>query len=105
MSMSAAAVAAEEDPFLSFESQHLPSYGGTTRGGSSSRARREIPLGCREDEEKLKNFDQILDHVGSFGPWQMLTLFLLWLPPLGGGVIVLLWSFAGLEPPPSFRYL
>ena len=53
---------------------------------------------------RLENFDQILDHVGTFGPWQMLAIALLWLPPFGAGVIVLLWSFAGLEPK-AFRYI
>ena len=77
--------------------------------------RREIPLaGDRNataaaaagdsSSETLVNFDQVLDHVGAFGPWQMLMIGLLWFPPMSGGLIVLLWSFAGLEPE-AFRYL
>ena len=60
--------------------------------------RREFPVLEDDAPVPLTNFDQILDHVGTFGHWQMWMIFLLWLPPLGGGVIVLLWSFAGLEP-------
>ncbi len=44
------------------------------------------------------DFDHVLAQVGTFGPWQAVTVALLWLPAVGGGVIVLLWSFVGLEP-------
>ncbi len=46
----------------------------------------------------LNNFDQALAHIGSYGVWQAAVVGLLWLPAGAGGVIVLLWSFTGLEP-------
>lgn len=49
-------------------------------------------------KETIENFDQILEHIGDFGAWQILLIVLLWIPPLTGGVIVLLSSFTALEP-------
>eukprot|EP00094_Tigriopus_californicus_P009269 TCALIF_08937-PA protein Name:"Similar to Orct Organic cation transporter protein (Drosophila melanogaster)" AED:0.07 eAED:0.07 QI:0/0.6/0.33/0.83/1/1/6/6/587 len=49
-------------------------------------------------KETIDNFDQVLEHIGDFGAWQIILIVLLWLPPLSGGVIVLLSSFTALEP-------
>ena len=46
-------------------------------------------------EQRLVNFDQVLKYIGDFGLWQWLIISVLWLPPMGGGVIVLLWNFTG----------
>ena len=51
-----------------------------------------------DEEELLTNFDQVLAVIGDYGLWQQLLVALLWLPSIGGGIIVLLWSFTGLEP-------
>ena len=60
---------------------------------------KDIDLNDPNDEEELlTNFDQVLAVIGDYGLWQQLLVALLWLPSIGGGIIVLLWSFTGLEP-------
>ena len=44
------------------------------------------------------NYDLILEHLGETGPWQLLHLSLLWLPPMAGGMFVLMTSFTAYEP-------
>ena len=41
------------------------------------------------------NYDQILEEIGEFGPWQILPVILLWLPSIAAGVFVLTFSFTG----------
>ena len=41
------------------------------------------------------NYDDILEELGELGPWQILHVLLLWLPPMAGGIIVLTYSFTG----------
>eukprot|EP00095_Tigriopus_kingsejongensis_P008577 snap_masked-scaffold167_size293163-processed-gene-1.4 protein:Tk08577 transcript:snap_masked-scaffold167_size293163-processed-gene-1.4-mRNA-1 annotation:"hypothetical protein DAPPUDRAFT_64502" len=49
-------------------------------------------------KELIENYEQVLEHIGDFGLWQIILIVLLWLPPLAGGVVVLLSSFTALEP-------
>lgn len=49
------------------------------------------------------DWDDILEHVGETGPWNILMFALLWLPPMFAGVCVLQFSFTGLEPTGGFR--
>lgn len=42
--------------------------------------------------------DEIYSDLGEFGLWQWLGLALLWLPSMAAGLIVLTFSFAGLQP-------
>ncbi len=51
-----------------------------------------------DESQELTNFDQVLEHIGSYGRWQKINVALLWLPAVAAGVMVLLWSFTGLEP-------
>ena len=44
---------------------------------------------------KIMNYDDVLEELGEMGPWQILNLFLLWLPSVAGGMWVLTYSFAG----------
>ena len=39
------------------------------------------------------NYDQILNHIGQFGPWQKRIHFLLWLVSAAGGLAVVVFSF------------
>ena len=61
-----------------------------------------LPKSSQEEDhhapQLLTNFDQALAHLGTYGFWQAAVVALLWLPAGAGGVIVLLWSFTGLEP-------
>ena len=47
---------------------------------------------------KIMNYDDVLEELGEMGPWQILNLFLLWLPSVAGGMWVLTYSFAGKIP-------
>ncbi|XP_059084961.1 organic cation transporter protein-like [Tigriopus californicus] len=49
------------------------------------------------------DWDDILEHVGETGPWNIVMFALLWLPPILAGVCVLQFSFTGLEPADGFR--
>ena len=39
------------------------------------------------------DYDQILNHIGQFGPWQKKIHFLLWLVSAAGGLAVVVFSF------------
>ena len=43
----------------------------------------------------MLDYDDILEELGELGPWQILHVLLLWLPPMAGGIIVLTYSFTG----------
>jgi len=51
----------------------------------------------------MQSFDEVLEEVGEFGPWQLIMSLLLWIPPTMGGVHVLMYSFTGLSPTKGFR--
>ncbi len=83
----------------------LPSRHGrktSSRSSSSSSSSASAPNGDYLSNgpapQLLTNFDQALSHLGTYGPWQIVVVGLLWLPAVAAGVIVLLWSFTGLEP-------
>ena len=42
------------------------------------------------------NYDTILEEVGEFGPWQRLVAALLWLPAMGDGIQLMMFSLAGI---------
>ena len=44
----------------------------------------------------MQSFDEVLEEVGEFGPWQLIMSLLLWIPPTMGGVHVLMYSFTGV---------
>ncbi|XP_023339404.1 solute carrier family 22 member 1, partial [Eurytemora carolleeae] len=44
------------------------------------------------------SFDLILDEIGEFGVWQVLVCGILWVPPIVGGIHVLMYSFTGFIP-------
>ena len=46
--------------------------------------------GAHKPSEIVTNFDQILEHIGDIGWWQFLSIALIWLPSMAGGIIVLL---------------
>ena len=79
----------------------LPSRHGrktSSRSSSSSSSSASAPNDSVPAPQLLTNFDQALSHLGTYGPWQIVVVGLLWLPAVAAGVIVLLWSFTGLEP-------
>ena len=43
------------------------------------------------------SFDLILDEIGEFGVWQVLVCGILWVPPMVGGIHVLMYSFTGSQ--------
>ena len=43
------------------------------------------------------NYDTILEEVGEFGPWQRLVAALLWLPAMGDGIQLMMFSLAGIK--------
>jgi len=44
------------------------------------------------------NYDEVLDYIGQFGTFQKKIFFWLWLVSLSGGLAVMVFAFAGLEP-------
>lgn len=56
-----------------------------------------------EDFEKKLKYDDVLEELGEFGPWQKRNLILLWLPAIATGIFVTTYSFTGLEPSNGFR--
>ena len=42
------------------------------------------------------NFDDILEELGELGLWQILNLFLLWIPAAGNAMWLITYSFSGL---------
>jgi len=51
----------------------------------------------KEDSSGL-NYDEVLDYIGQFGPFQRRIFFWLWLVSAAGGVAVMVFAFTGLEP-------
>ena len=50
------------------------------------------------DKDAKLDFDRILAHVGSFGPWQWKMLSLLYLVSLANGLMVVVYTFTGYAP-------
>ena len=46
-----------------------------------------------EQQPGKVDYDQILNHIGQFGPWQKRIHFLLWLVSAAGGLAVVVFSF------------
>eukprot|EP00090_Calanus_glacialis_P039501 TRINITY_DN68771_c0_g1_i1.p1 TRINITY_DN68771_c0_g1~~TRINITY_DN68771_c0_g1_i1.p1 ORF type:complete len:611 (-),score=103.55 TRINITY_DN68771_c0_g1_i1:27-1859(-) len=44
------------------------------------------------------NYDEVLEYIGQFGPFQKRIFFLLWLVSAAGGIAVMVFAFTGLEP-------
>lgn len=55
-----------------------------------------------DDDDKM-NYDDILEELGEFGPWQRRHLLLLWTTAIASGIFVTTYSFTGLEPSNGFR--
>merc|ERR1711892_555029 len=49
------------------------------------------------------DYDAVLTEIGEFGPWQQLTIVLLWIPPMMAGIHNLLFVFTGLTPKNGYR--
>ncbi len=41
------------------------------------------------------DYDRVLEHVGEYGPWNLLNQALIWVPNFIGGLNVLVNSFTG----------
>ncbi len=86
----------EDVPLL--PSRHGRKTSSSSSSSSSASSSASAPNDSVPAPQLLTNFDQALSHLGTYGPWQIVVVGLLWLPAVAAGVIVLLWSFTGLEP-------
>ena len=50
----------------------------------------------------VASHQDLLDHMGGIGRWQILSLCLLWFPSMAAGILVLLQNFTALEPHGEF---
>ena len=41
------------------------------------------------------NYDEVLEYIGQFGPFQKRIFFLLWLVSAAGGIAVMVFAFTG----------
>lgn len=51
----------------------------------------------RTESRPKMNYDDVLEELGELGAWQILHLFLLWLPATAAGIYVLTYSFTGIN--------
>ena len=70
-----------------------------TEYGSTDSAPSENKEG---EQEKILDYDKLVEEIGEFGLFQKIACVLLWFPAAAGGIHVLMYSFTGLEPG-SFR--
>jgi len=68
-------------------------YGSTDSSPSASK---------EGEQEKILDYDKLVEEIGEFGLFQKIACVLLWFPAAAGGIHVLMYSFTGLEPG-SFR--
>ena len=54
--------------------------------------------GKNEENEKILDYDKLVEEIGEFGIFQKIACLLLWFPAAAGGIHVLMYSFTGLEP-------
>ena len=50
------------------------------------------------DRSSELNYDEVLEYIGQFGPFQKRIFFLLWLVSAAGGIAVMVFAFTGQEP-------
>ena len=55
-------------------------------------------------EERLENYDQVLEKIGQLGPWQKRIIIFLWIPPILAGMGFMQYSFA-VGTPSQYRCL
>lgn len=48
--------------------------------------------------EQLGTYDEVLEKIGQFGPWQKKIILFLWLPPILAGMGFMQYSFAAGTP-------
>ena len=48
--------------------------------------------------EHLGTYDEVLEKIGQFGPWQKKIIVFLWLPPILAGMGFMQYSFAAGTP-------
>ena len=56
------------------------------------------------EEENRQSYDQILEKIGQFGPWQKKIIIFLWIPPILAGLGFMQYSFA-VGTPSEYRCL
>ena len=53
-------------------------------------------MGATSENHKV-DYDEILSHIGQFGPWQRRIHFLLWLASAASGLVVVVFSFTAFK--------
>ena len=52
-----------------------------------------------KNPSSVKSYDDVLDIIGQFGPWQMRIFFYLWLTSAAGGLAVVVYTFTAFSTP------
>ena len=52
-----------------------------------------------KNPSSVKSYDDVLDYIGQFGPWQVRIFFYLWLTSAAGGLAVVVYTFTAFSTP------
>ncbi len=60
-----------------------------------SQSKPQVDKEANSKPKRNINYDDILEEIGEFGPWQIVTLLLLWLPVMSTGIFETTYAFTG----------